>query len=208
MTKRKPKKPRESREPKNTVYAIRNLVTGQVYIGQTVNWYYRKAHHRSNLKTRIHQNPHLQASFDLYGAGAFKYEVLETISDVAFLEAYEQSYLSYYRSLPAGVFNVKDEYRHAEETKQRMRKPKSCYRGLPVKGPPYSKGKSYQRKGRRTKPIDQICLETGLVLREWESATQADREGFSRSALYEAFKKGGEYRGFGWVQVVQNRTLF
>lgn len=86
------------------IYSIRNLVTNRVYVGQAVDVGKRLGQHRSMLRRGKHCNTHLQASYDKHGPDAFATALLQECS-VAHLTAYENSYLSYYRGLPGGVYN-------------------------------------------------------------------------------------------------------
>ena len=59
------------------IYRITNKVTGQHYIGQTVDINRRKRTHFNSLKRQDHDNPKLQASWNKYGeenlkVGSFK----------------------------------------------------------------------------------------------------------------------------------------
>jgi GIY-YIG catalytic domain len=61
------------------VYQIRNVLTGDCYIGQSIDIEGRWAQHRSNLFHRSHQSYALQAAWDEYGSHAFTWEVVEEV---------------------------------------------------------------------------------------------------------------------------------
>lgn len=72
-----------SRYPKPGVYKITNTVSGKFYIGSsTLNVYYRWDDHKSQLRTGIHANIHLQRAWDKHGQDAFTFEVLEYCNNV------------------------------------------------------------------------------------------------------------------------------
>lgn len=74
------------------------------YWGQAQNLWKRGRQHLGALKKGNHANPHLQASFDKHGEGAYKYEVslLCTVED---LDMQEQFCLDTYHGTP-GCANV------------------------------------------------------------------------------------------------------
>lgn len=61
-------------------YAIRCLVTEEVYIGSTKNFLARWAAHANSLRNGYHQNPLLQDAFNTYGDAAFTIQVLEVFT--------------------------------------------------------------------------------------------------------------------------------
>jgi len=63
------------------IYAIINQKTKRVYVGSTKNLYRRLIHHRHQLNTNTHGNPHLQNSFNKYGIENFRIKILEETKD-------------------------------------------------------------------------------------------------------------------------------
>ena len=61
------------------VYKIKNLVNNKVYIGSTVNTKNREYKHFWMLNKGIHDNEHLQKSFNKYGSKNFVFEIVEII---------------------------------------------------------------------------------------------------------------------------------
>jgi len=59
------------------VYAIRNLVTGDRYIGSTINFRARWNVHRCDLRNHIHHNQHLVNAWHHYGEANFVFEIIE-----------------------------------------------------------------------------------------------------------------------------------
>jgi group I intron endonuclease len=68
------------------VYRIRNLVSGKVYVGSTVNIKKRWATHLHRLRAGAHQNAHLQSSWDKHGEDVFAFEIIEEVPPDALLE--------------------------------------------------------------------------------------------------------------------------
>lgn len=63
---------------KSGVYKITSLLDGKIYIGSSVDIYYRLDNgHLGNLRELKHANSHLQNAFNLYGEENFTFEVLE-----------------------------------------------------------------------------------------------------------------------------------
>lgn len=58
------------------IYKITNILTGQVYIGQSVNIERRISQHKYLLKENKAHNKHLQSSFNKYGTDCFEYEIV------------------------------------------------------------------------------------------------------------------------------------
>lgn len=74
------------------VYQITNTVTGESYIGSTVNISGRWASHRYKLRKGTHGNRNLQESWNKHGKGFFDFSVLEVVSDKSELIAAEQRF--------------------------------------------------------------------------------------------------------------------
>lgn len=60
-----------------TIYRIRNLVDGKVYIGQAVNFEKRKSRHLWELRSGRHKNEHMQRAWLAHGEQNFVFEILE-----------------------------------------------------------------------------------------------------------------------------------
>jgi len=58
------------------IYQIRNLITGDLYIGQSINLMNRKGQHFSCLRLNRNNHPHLQNAFNKYGEENFVFEIL------------------------------------------------------------------------------------------------------------------------------------
>jgi group I intron endonuclease len=76
------------------VYAIRNAISGRVYVGSSLCVKSRWATHRSALVKGKHHAPLLQKSWTKHGPGAFSFEVLEAVDDPANLLPREQHWIN------------------------------------------------------------------------------------------------------------------
>lgn len=89
------------------IYAIVNLITGRVYIGQTVRpLCERKRNHLFSLRHGTHGNQHLQRSYNKHGANAFEFYRLRSDIAIQDLTHMEQYFLDLFRSTPTGVYNA------------------------------------------------------------------------------------------------------
>lgn len=59
------------------IYCIACLPSRKLYVGQSLNIRRRWRGHTCRLTSGRHNNPHLQAAWNLYGAGAFAFTILE-----------------------------------------------------------------------------------------------------------------------------------
>lgn len=73
-----------------------NEANGKVYIGQTKNYAQRLNRHQLDLRKGVHHNKHLQAAWDKYGEGAFRFtEVENNIPDASILDKEAEYILSH-----------------------------------------------------------------------------------------------------------------
>lgn len=76
------------------IYVIRNIHTGNGYVGQSVNLRKRIADHFNLLRRGAHPNSHLQRAFAKYGEAAFTYDFEVVCEDAAELDMLEEAYLT------------------------------------------------------------------------------------------------------------------
>lgn len=75
------------------IYAIRNTVSGRVYVGSGVNIGNRWKAHRSLLNGGDHHSVVLQRSWDKHGSEAFAFEILELVENSSDLIRREQHWI-------------------------------------------------------------------------------------------------------------------
>lgn len=84
------------------VYQIKNLKTGDYYIGRSVDCESRWWGHGYDLDRRIHSNPRLQEAWDRDGRSSFEFRVIATC-DRKWLSGLERGYIEKYRP----YYNIK-----------------------------------------------------------------------------------------------------
>lgn len=114
------------------VYKIINLITGEFYIGSSINFESRRRGHLRLLKNNIHSSKHLQNSYNKYGLNNFIFHIIEICKPEKTRE-YEQIYID---SLKPS-FNIALEAtapmtgrKHSEETKQKWKGRKAWNKGI------------------------------------------------------------------------------
>jgi len=75
------------------IYSWVNTQNGKVYVGSGQDLERRKVEHLRFLNTGTHSNLHLQAAWNLYGATAFEFVVIELIEDLLWLRARESAWI-------------------------------------------------------------------------------------------------------------------
>jgi group I intron endonuclease len=58
------------------IYQIKNLITGDLYIGQSVNLNKRKTQHFYRLRKNNHHSSYMQNSFNKYGESKFEFTII------------------------------------------------------------------------------------------------------------------------------------
>jgi len=76
------------------VYKIRNIKTGQSYIGGAVKFERRRAIHISQLKKNIHPNKKLQQAWNEYGESNFEFFPVEIMESSENVPAREQQWIN------------------------------------------------------------------------------------------------------------------
>lgn len=79
------------------IYCIENLINNKKYIGQTNDIARRKQEHFSHLRNGVHNNKHLQSSWDAYGEENFIFYTIEECS-LELLDDKETYYIATYNS--------------------------------------------------------------------------------------------------------------
>lgn len=107
------------------IYHIRNESNGKYYIGSSIDVTDRFKSHISDLDKNRHGNDHLQAAWNKYGGKAFTFKVLKTLAPDR-IRIVEQLLIDHTRCLDERYgYNINptvDNSRHAERTKEKIRK--------------------------------------------------------------------------------------
>lgn len=90
------------------IYAIKNMVNGMMYIGQSICVNKRIINHKSDLMHNRFHNDHLQKSYNKYGIDNFIFGVIE-ICNKEQLNERERYWISFFNSNKRNVgYNVED----------------------------------------------------------------------------------------------------
>lgn len=77
------------------IYQIRNVIDGNLYIGQTGERFVRRYWlHKWQLTNNVHENAHLQNAFNKYSDSSFVFEVVEVVKDKSQLDEKEIYHIS------------------------------------------------------------------------------------------------------------------
>jgi len=75
------------------IYFIRNIANDKVYVGSSINIKKRWRDHICSLNNKVHENSHLQNSWNIYGQDKFNFELVEEILDTNKLLERESYYI-------------------------------------------------------------------------------------------------------------------
>ena len=159
------------------IYMIQNLVNFKIYIGQSVNIEDRWRQHRSELRGNDHDNKHLQRAWNKYKEDNFEFTVI-CECDESQLNTKEIDYISKLKTYDPD-FGYNKTYggeggRPTEETRRKQSEANSI-------------------------PIVQIDASTNKVINVWESAMDAEREGFNHSNIIKCCKgKRKTHKEYRW----------
>lgn len=87
------------------VYSIKNKITGEQYIGSSIDLQRRKSEHYSSLRRSSHENKKLQNAFSAYGESNFEYSILQLCSMEELL-ATEENLIRKYNTYHKGYNNT------------------------------------------------------------------------------------------------------
>lgn len=170
------------------IYAIENTISKKMYIGSSVNVKKRIAQHFSQLRSKKHNNKHLQASFEKYGEAGFSYRLLEETTQL--LER-EQHFLDTlkpaYNILP--VAGRLTGYKHTKETLEKIRKTKAAR-------PTAAQRRLKRSLAQPRKPVDRISSKG---VRTYPSMRSVAKDGFNVSCVSKCCSgKLRSYLGYQW----------
>lgn len=110
------------------IYTITNRVNGKSYVGSSIDCARRIRNHRGDLVRNKHPSRHLQNAWNVYGAEAFEFRVVELVEDVNFLLAREQFWIwrlgTHHDGRGYNILEVPDRpsagWTHSPETRARL----------------------------------------------------------------------------------------
>lgn len=108
------------------IYTITNKLNGKIYVGYAKNIQKRLNQHKNLLLRSVHQNKHLQGSFNKYGIHNFDFELLEECEE-HFLTSQEHYWVIILNSTDRRFgYNIRTTHPHAinqkiaDETKKKI----------------------------------------------------------------------------------------
>lgn len=206
------------------VYRIRNIINKKIYIGSSIDVFYRWKEHLFYLRNNKHKSPHLQSAFNKYGIENFIFEVIMFCSKDKLL-FFEQKCLDVYKP-----YNREIGYNtckmagntlgktHSEETKRKIglksigrnivctEEMKKVFAEYGKKNMTDKKRASFLKQATTCRtPIEKIDPITGEVI-EYDGFKHAVLEtGYSKSAIWQCCRsnkrnilKKYTYKGFYW----------
>jgi predicted GIY-YIG superfamily endonuclease len=191
---------------RKAIYIIVNSKNNKVYVGSSIDVCKRRSRHFKALEKNIHENKHLQNSYNKYGKEYFTMYLLEYIEDENDLLVREQYWLDVTNSYDKNIgYNNSPTagnslgVRHSEKSKE-VRSKKFSGEGNPFYGKKHSKDtkKIIGEKGRKV--VYQYDLN-GNFVKEWSSVKETeDVGGFSRDLVSLCINHRYRYhKGYIWI---------
>jgi group I intron endonuclease len=110
------------------IYAIRNTVSGKMYVGSAKNVSARWAEHRRSLNGDRHHSVTLQRAWAKHGSETFIFEIIENVSDATQLLIREQHWIDHHQTANKTLgYNICPKagsalgVKQSEETKAKLR---------------------------------------------------------------------------------------
>jgi len=85
------------------IYSITNTINNKTYYGSSNDCERRFWEHKNRLNRNVHDNPHLQCSWNKHGESCFYFQIVEKISEEQ-LQEIEQQYLNWIKIMPVTQF--------------------------------------------------------------------------------------------------------
>lgn len=113
------------------IYKITNIITGDFYIGSSINIYKRLSLHKSYMKLNKHDNHKIRNHAILHGIESFRFEIIEycDLGDMHLREQYYVDLLNPTYNSWKNVLSPKG-FRHSKESIEKMRSNRSPIRDL------------------------------------------------------------------------------
>lgn len=180
------------------IYCITNKITGDRYIGSSVNINRRFKKHRTELRHNKHSNPILQRAFNKYGEDAFYFGIVEICENI--IER-EQQYLDTkeFKYNICEIAGSPGSRPCSEETRAKLRITSSKRKGFKL-SLEARRNQSIGKMSNRNKPrkaVESIDPDTGLI-KEYAAVSYVKADGYDPSAVVAAIKKHKKHKGMLW----------
>lgn len=194
------------------IYSITNLVNHKIYIGSSVDVGKRFWEHESFLRHNKHHSKHLQRAYNKYGKDNFKFDLI-TSCDKEKLEIFEQYYIdlfeatninSGYNTSPAAgsTRGIKFTQEHRDKLSKAKKGKTPCWFLNETEEEKKEHLANFRKAAAKanSRPVYMIDIKTGIILKEFQSAREAEREdGYTSSAIAAVCgKKRKTHKGFMW----------
>ena len=190
-----------SKDGKPAIYQIKNKINNKIYVGSCTGHYRRKAQHWYKLRNNVHDNIHLQSSWNKYKETSFKFEVLEFVEDITSLVEKEQIWIDKLNACNNKIgYNIRIKANSnlglivSVESRKKMSKAKKGVK----QNPKYAKSRGLSCR----KPIYQYSKDHKLINEFPGVIDAAESLGINRvnisKALSSNYKNNRTAGGFVW----------
>ena len=200
------------------VYAIRNLMSGRMYIGKSVNITNRIYKHYNSLNNNGHYNTHLQNSWNKYGNNSFIWGIIEEYSPDK-LDEMEKYWIDYYdtynngynEAIPNGINNgrIYDEQAKQIHSEAMKRYQETIPKSKRVKHMEYVKHFRTNFSNPNKQQLKLYDKDLNLI-HELNSVECANLLGVTRERLLKSLNKIRKSKGLtykGYIIIKENETL-
>lgn len=160
----------------NYIYTITNKITGEVYVGQTVNVGKRFYLHRRTLREDRHCNPYLQRSYNKYGSEAFAYLIVEECDNYDIANIIEDRRITELRANRIQVYNLRQGGRNGKLSEEHKRKIGDANRGKKHTVEARRKMSAWQKGRKQSKET----IRKRVAARSWYKPTPKHRQKMSK----------------------------
>lgn len=151
------------------IYWIKNLATGEIYIGESTNIEARKEYHLEHLRRGNHPNIKLQFSWNDYKEHNFEFKVLATLDEEVFKNpVYQKCILLWFENVYIRKYNTRELGFNQENTFFKVLQGKKVIFSNKDKDicssvwDRYDKGLIIEKDGVITKPVEEVSFGTKL----------------------------------------------
>ena len=157
------------------VYKITNIVTNDFYVGSSIQLNVRKNQHFNQLANNIHNNKHLQNSFNKHLSSNFTFEIL-SICPPEYCLKLEQWFIDTLKPKFNQLIKAGNSlgYKHNQDSLEKLK----------IQDKKYCSKKLYQYHNQQ-------------LIKVWDSCNEyAKYYNINRAAVYKALRKGHQCAGY------------